>query len=206
MTSTELHKLIKLDERKLNSLAQIGLPEYPPECLRSLAMSSKTAANLTDLPPISNGSNLIRIKQEILDQSNQSSEDLVVDTETIGTTIEIKQEQKEYTVEQGDLEVIEEQNEDEEEETHVNKSPTNSRSSYSSTSTTSSNSSSSSGSTSSESTTSDDSDSDSSSTDLSTSSSSDSSNSGSDDEKVKIDPMSNTDSMSHSPLKKNEQI
>jgi hypothetical protein len=167
-------------------------------------MSSKTAENLTDLPPISNGSNLIRIKQEILDQSNQNSEDLVVDTDTIGTTIEIKQEQKEYTVEQGDLEVIEEQ--DEEEETHVNKSPTNSRSSYSSTSTTSSNSSSSSGSTSSESTTSDDSDSDSSSTDLSTSSSSDSSNSGSDNEKVKIDPMSNTDSMSHSPLKKNEQI
>ncbi len=60
-------------------------PEYPPESLRAIAARLRLAAaanmpppphEAADEPGFANGSGLVRIKQEILDQSNLSSEDL----------------------------------------------------------------------------------------------------------------------------------
>lgn len=86
LNTLEVTDLYKLDPNKLSSLTHSGPPEYPPESLRAIAARLRLQANDNVAPVqpdveselalgISNGSGLVRIKQEILDQSNLSSED-----------------------------------------------------------------------------------------------------------------------------------
>lgn len=108
LTSVEAAGLVKIDEVKFNSLVQTGtilvclLAEepsyslfvilllsqgsslYPPDSLREIASKYRLKKHPTveqpdsELLSVTNGSSLVRIKQEILDQSNLSSEDLRV--------------------------------------------------------------------------------------------------------------------------------
>lgn len=83
----------------------VAIPEYPPESLRTIVarLQSRTSSGMPPPEPdsdlsIANRSGLVRIKQEILDQSNLSSEDLRINDVPAEPTSPIQVEYEHFSL------------------------------------------------------------------------------------------------------------